>query len=285
MNFDGILLVDKPKGWSSFDVVAKVRGTLRTELRTLHERRGFCMEMRGKDGASSGANRTGTYGERATKLPDAAMRSKESGVVRPTNEQAFRCKCRVKVGHTGTLDPLATGLMVIVAGSYCKRAGEFSKLDKTYEVTMKLGETSSTGDEEGEKTKVEDRIVEPQELTDVLLSFVGKSMQTPPAYSAIKINGQRAYKLARAGKEVVIEPRQIEIYEIAKISYIYPHVTFTTSVSSGTYIRSLVEDIGKKLGTGAYMSDLRRTKVGIFKIQDAIMVEDVSYSSIITLQK
>lgn len=217
MAMDGILLVDKPAGWSSFDVVAKVRGQIK----------------------------------------------RETGLKKP------------KVGHTGTLDPLATGLMVVVVGSYCKRAGEFSKLDKTYETTMTLGQTSTTGDNEGEKTVVSDRIPTKEEVVAALEAFRGEISQVPPVYSAIKVNGQRAYKLAREGKKVVIEPRQVTIYDIRLDSYAYPEVKFTVSVSSGTYIRSLVEDIGKHLRTGAYMSGLRRTIVGQFDIGDAASVDNL----------
>lgn len=187
---------------------------------------------------------------------------------------------KIKVGHTGTLDPLATGLMIIVVGSYCKRASEFSKLDKTYEVTMKLGETSTTGDEEGVKTKVQSSKFKIQEIEEVLQKFVGEIMQVPPAYSAIKVDGQRAYKLARAGKEVKLEPRKVTIYSIKLIDYSYPLVKFTAKVSSGTYIRSLVEDIGQKLGTGAYMSALRRTEVGKFNINQAIEIPKISIDKI-----
>lgn len=176
---------------------------------------------------------------------------------------------KVKVGHTGTLDPLATGLLVLVVGKYTKKVPELSKVDKTYEVTMKLGEVSTTGDEEGEKTKVSDQEPSLEEVQAALEHFVGEIEQIPPAYSAVKVNGQRAYKLARAGKEVVIEPRKVTIYDISDITYQYPTVKFTTKVSSGTYIRTLVEDFGKKLGTGAYMTDLRRTEVGNFSVRDA----------------
>lgn len=212
---NGIILIDKPTSWTSFDVVAKVRGIIRHE----------------------------------------------TGLKKP------------KVGHTGTLDPLATGLMVVVVGSYCKRASEFSKLDKTYQVTMKLGQTSTTGDEEGEKIEGRSWKVEDSELQAALKKFKGEIMQTPPAYSAIKVDGQRAYKLARAGKEVKLEPRKVTIYDINNCTYAYPEVTFTTKVSSGTYIRSLVQDIGESLGTGAYMSGLRRTQVGTFDIKDAITMD------------
>ncbi len=218
---DGILLVDKPSGWTSFDVVAKIRGILR-----------------------------------------------QDGITRP------------KVGHTGTLDPLATGLLVIVLGNYCKRAQEFTKLDKTYEVTMKLGMTSLTGDEEGNKTKISDAQPSNQEILDVMTKFEGKIRQVPPAYSAIKINGQRAYKLARAGKEVELESREVEIYSIQTIVYSYPEVKFTTEVSSGTYIRTLVEDIGEKLGTGAYTSALRRTKINGFDINNALPVQELIPGSV-----
>ncbi len=214
---NGILLVDKPSGWTSFDVVAKVRGIVR----------------------------------------------RETGLKKP------------KVGHTGTLDPLATGLLVLVVGSYTKRVPELTKLDKTYEVSMTLGQVSTTGDEEGEKTAISDRMPQEVDIQQCLQNLEGEMEQTPPIFSAIKVNGQRAYKLARAGKPVVIEPRKVEIYSITDVEYTYPLVKFTTEVSSGTYIRTLVEDIGKQLDVGAYMSGLRRTKVGDFNIIGAQTVDDL----------
>ncbi|MCA9331354.1 tRNA pseudouridine(55) synthase TruB [Candidatus Saccharibacteria bacterium] len=214
---NGILLVDKPSGWTSFDVVAKVRGIVR----------------------------------------------RQTGLKKP------------KVGHTGTLDPLATGLLVLVVGSYTKRVPELTKLDKTYEVSMTLGQVSTTGDEEGEKTAISDRMPQEVDIQQCLQNLEGEMEQTPPIFSAIKVNGQRAYKLARAGKPVVIEPRKVEIYSITDVEYTYPLVKFTTEVSSGTYIRTLVEDIGKQLDVGAYMSGLRRTKVGDFNIIGAQTVDDL----------
>ncbi len=187
---------------------------------------------------------------------------------------------KIRVGHAGTLDPLATGLLVILVGSYCKRASEFSKLDKVYEVTMKLGQTSTTGDEEGEKTHVSDENPSTILVEQAIAHSIGEIMQVPPAYSAIKVNGQRAYKLAREGKEVILEPRKVTIYSISDVSYAYPKVKFTTKVSSGTYIRSLVDDIGKQLGTGAYMSDLRRTQVGKFSLDQAVEISDLPPSTI-----
>lgn len=223
---DGLLLIDKPSGWTSFDIVAKVRGLVKQELRT------------------------------------------------PSP--------KVKVGHTGTLDPLATGLLVLTLGSYCKRAQEFSKLDKVYEVTMKLGETSTTGDDEGEKTTISTQQPSEDELKRAIEQFVGEIMQTPPAFSAIKINGQRAYKLAREGKAPQLEPRKVTIYSINSVQYDYPFVQFTAKVSSGTYIRSLVEDIGKKLGTGAYMSALNRTEIGEFNLKDAQQIAETDFSKTLT---
>ncbi len=221
MNLDGLLVVDKPQGWSSFDVVAKVRGTLKRET--------------GK---------------------------------------------KIKVGHTGTLDPLATGLMIIVIGSYCKRAAEFSKLDKTYEVITKLGVTSTTGDEEGEKKVTSSTQPEEAEIAYVLKSFEGDSMQVPPIFSAIKIDGKRAYKMAREGKTVEMQPRPVHISNIELTNYNYPCVMFTADVGSGTYIRSLVQDIGEKLQTGAYMTDLRRTIVGDFTLSNSVKLDDIDYQQI-----
>ena len=208
-------MVDKPKGWTSFDVVAKVRGAL-----------------------------------------------KQSGVVKP------------KVGHTGTLDPLATGLLVLVLGNYTKRASEYSKLDKTYDAELFLGKNSSTGDEEGEKKLISDLVPSSKEVKEVLKQFVGKIEQTPPAHSAIKIGGQRAYKLARQGKEITIEPRKITIYKLKLTDYKYPIVKLTAHVSSGTYIRSLAQDIGQQLGIGAYLTELKRTQVGKYSVEEAIKPND-----------
>jgi tRNA pseudouridine55 synthase len=210
MNLDGILLIDKPAGWTSHDVVAKIRSLLK----------------------------------------------KETGQ-------------KVKVGHAGTLDPAAMGLLVILVGSYCKRAGEFSKLDKTYEAELILGKVSTTGDSEGEITEKSAKKPSKEAIEQVLNGFTGEIQQTPHKFSAMKVGGQRAYKLARADKEVVLEPRKVTIHGIEDVKYIYPKLNFTTEVSSGTYIRSLAEDIGEKLGTGAYLSALRRTKIGNFDIKDS----------------
>jgi tRNA pseudouridine55 synthase len=213
---NGILLFDKPAGWTSHDVVAKVRNILKNE--------------------------TGQ---------------------------------KIKVGHTGTLDPFATGLLILMVGSYTKRAEEFSKLDKTYEAEIILGSISSTGDPEGEITEKSSYKPEPEEIQKILEQFTGEIQQTPHKFSAIKIDGQRAYKLARAGKEVELEPRKVTIHNLRLTDYKYPKLKVTAEVSSGTYIRSLAEDIGEKLGTGAYLSLLRRTQVGKFKVENALTFDDL----------
>lgn len=213
METNGILLVDKPAGWTSFDVVARLRG-----------------------------------------------------VVKQATGQ------KTKVGHTGTLDPLATGLLLIVFGSYCRRASEYSGLDKTYEVTMKLGETSSTGDAEGVKSEISNVKPDDRIIAETLESFLGESEQIPPNFSAVKVGGKRAYKLARDGRSMALEPRKINIFSINAVEYEYPYISFTAEVSSGTYIRSLVDDIGKKLSTGAYLYKLRRSRVGAFDVANALKV-------------
>ncbi len=146
---------------------------------------------------------------------------------------------------------------------------------------MKLGEVSATGDAEGDIKAVSNRQPTRQEVQTTLQSFVGEDMQTPPAYSALKINGQPAYKLVRAGQDVVLDPRPVTIHSINVTKYDYPFVEFTTEVSSGTYIRSLVSDAGDKLGTGAYMSGLRRTEVGSFRLNNACLVADTSIAKLI----
>ena len=161
---EGVLLVDKPKGWTSFDVVNYVRRRV--------------AEAEGK---------------------------------KPKN---------CKVGHTGTLDPLATGLLVILVGkNYTRRAQEMMKQDKTYEVTMKLGQTSATGDEEGEKTVITSVQPEKETIAAALQKYTGEIMQTPPTFSAMKIDGKRAYELAREGKEVKLEPRLVTIHSISLTDY------------------------------------------------------------------
>lgn len=212
---DQIILIDKPKGKTSFYAVAKVRGYLKR-----------------------------VFGR------------------------------KIKVGHTGTLDPFATGLLILLTGKNTKKSSEFLKLDKVYEAKIKLGFTSSTGDSEGEIILKNDRIVDFSEIKNVLDDFIGEVEQRPPKFSAIKINGERAYKLARKGAEFEMPLRKVKIYKLEILNYEYPFLEIRCFVSSGTYIRTLAEDIGEALGVGAYCEELRRIKVGEYDVKDAKKLED-----------
>lgn len=182
---------------------------------------------------------------------------------------------KVKVGHTGTLDPFATGLMILVVGKECKNAGAYSKLDKTYEATIELGVTSTTGDPEGELTPGDDLQPTREEIETALGAFRGEITQVPPSFSAIKVNGQRAYKLAHKGEIVKMPSRQVIIHSLELVDYGYPHLKIRTHVSSGTYIRTLAEDIGKALKTGAYCTQLRRTSIAEWSVAKAASLESL----------
>lgn len=184
---------------------------------------------------------------------------------------------KVKVGHAGTLDPFATGLLLVLVGKATKRATEFLKLDKEYVATVRLGAVSSTGDLEGEITVFSDEVTLPssEEVGEVVRRFTGEIEQTVPRYSAVSINGQRAYKLARAGKVVEMPRRKVKIYELEILRYEWPELEIRCKVSSGTYIRALGEDIGKALGVGGYLTALRRTQVGKYRIEEAKKVEEL----------
>ncbi len=176
---------------------------------------------------------------------------------------------KVKLGHTGTLDPFATGLLILLSGKMTKRSNDFLRHNKTYEATIHLGATSTTGDPEGEITPVSDLEPSLEDIKSVLTKFTGTITQTPPKYSAIKINGERAYKLARAGQDFEVPSREVTIYNTDIIKYTYPELIIKTDVSSGTYIRTLAEDIGNALHTGAYLTALRRTRIGDYSVADA----------------
>jgi tRNA pseudouridine55 synthase len=179
-----------------------------------------------------------------------------------------------KVGHAGTLDPEAEGLLVVLLGKeYTKQAEKYSKLDKTYEFEIKLGEASTTDDEEGDKTKVSGLMPTKAEIIKALSNYEGEIKQTPPVYSAIKIDGQRAYKRARNGEEVKMPTRKVNIKSIELLDYKYPFASIKADVSSGTYIRSLARSIGEDLKTGAYCTKIVRTRVGEFSLDDALAVD------------
>ena len=195
-------------------------------------------------------------------------------VARVRRKLRDRFNKKVKVGHTGTLDPFATGLLIILAGRATKKSDEFLKKDKEYEATVYLGKTSTTGDIEGEITETSKKVPTRAEVEAACEKFVGEIEQTVPAYSAVKINGERAYKLARKGEEVEMPTRKVTIYALDILSYDYPELKIRTHVSSGTYIRTLGEDIGKALGTGAYLTALRRTKIADYDVKDALKLDD-----------
>ena len=186
---------------------------------------------------------------------------------------------KIKVGHTGTLDPFATGLLILLSGKATKLSNQFLKLDKWYEATLCLGKTSTTGDPEGVITEVNvDRQPSYSDIEKILPDFLGNIKQTVPIFSAVKINGKRAYQLARQGQKVEMPTREIEIYELEILSYHFPALVIRTHVSSGTYIRTLGEDLGQALGVGAYLTALRRTKVGNFDLNNAKKLTDFDIS-------
>ncbi len=221
----GVLLVNKPINWTSFDAVNYIRKII-----------------------SSNYN------------------------LKPKN---------IKVGHSGTLDPLATGLLIILIGKeYTSRASEFIKNDKIYDVSLKLGYRSDSYDLETNLIQVSNYIPTNDQMNKTINMHVGKISQLPPIYSAKKIDGKRLYEFARKNQKPIIKPQQIEIYWIKKIKYQYPYLEFSVKVSSGTYIRSLVSDIGKTLKTGAVMTKLERTRIGEYSLKDSVDIEGLNFEII-----
>ena len=187
-----------------------------------------------------------------------------------------------KVGHTGTLDPNATGVLPILVGKATKISKYLIEHDKTYIATIKLGEKTDTGDSEGQV--IEEKLVptdlKEEDINNTLQSFLGKQKQVPPMYSAIKINGKKLYEYAREGKEVKLEAREVEIYKIQLLEYKNSKIKFEVECSKGTYIRTLCEDIAKKLGTVGYMEELQRIKVNNFKIEDSVLLDDIALENV-----
>ncbi|MBL7021935.1 tRNA pseudouridine(55) synthase TruB [Patescibacteria group bacterium] len=182
-----------------------------------------------------------------------------------------------KIGHAGTLDPIATGLLIVAIGrDATKHIDEYMKMDKVYIVKAKLGEESDTYDTEGEIIINDSDKIEEKKLIDVINEYIGETEQIPPMYSAKKIKGKKLYELARQGKEVEREPVKIHINNIELINYEYPWFEMKVDCGSGTYIRSLVHDIGKDLNTGAVMYELRRMSIGEFNIKKAVQIEQLN---------
>ncbi len=205
-----VLLVDKPLGWTSFDVVAKLRN-------------------------------------------------------------ATRCS---KIGHAGTLDPLATGLLILCTGKKTKEIEQIQNADKVYEAAIRLGYTTPSYDAEFEPVPAGDvSTVTREMLLAAMQKFVGQIQQTPPAFSAIKVQGKRAYASARAGKAVELKPRTLTIHAFDLLSFDGEVLTARIHCQKGTYVRSLAHDLGQALGVGGYLAALRRTHIGTYAVQDARTVE------------
>lgn len=218
---DGILVIDKPVGITSHDVVAKARKILGTK----------------------------------------------------------------KIGHTGTLDPLATGVLVLCVDKATKLVENLTCDDKIYEVEMKFGIKTDTADITGNIIEEKDFKINEKNLETVIQSLVGKQKQLPPMYSAIKINGKKLYEYARDGVEVERATRDIEIFEISKVLFDGEVLKYTIHCSKGTYVRTVCEEIAEKLGTVGTMTNLRRIKSGKFSVSEACKLEEISKDKIITIDK
>lgn len=182
-----------------------------------------------------------------------------------------------KMGHAGTLDPLATGLLILCSGKMTKQIAEIQAGEKEYTGTFTLGATTPSFDLETEVSNASDYSFVTEDLIkQTAKSFIGRQQQLPPAYSAVKVNGRRAYESARKGKEIVISHKEIEIKEFEITGIELPQVHFKIVCSKGTYIRTIANDFGKKLGCGAYLSSLCRTRIGEYLLKDALRIEDLA---------
>jgi tRNA pseudouridine55 synthase len=214
-----VLLVDKALGWTSFDVVNKIRHSLR---------------------------------------------------------HRFQIK-KIKVGHAGTLDPLATGLLVVCIGKATKRMDELMGLDKEYLADIRFGGTTPTFDKEMpvDREYPWEHITK-QKLNDVLTGYIGIQEQTPPDYSAVRVEGKKAYERARKGQRFAMKSRQIRLYELEMINIDLPDISLRIRCSKGTYIRALARDLGLAMGSGAYLTALQRTAIGNYTLSKAQSIEDVA---------
>jgi tRNA pseudouridine55 synthase len=200
---------------------------------------------------------------------------KPTGLTSARVVEQIKKKFKVKAGHTGTLDPLATGLLIVLTGKFTKNASLFLKLDKAYEVKAVLGIETDTFDSEGTVLRQYDTEVTREELERVLKEFSGDIWQTPPPFSAKKMAGQKAYQLARRGVSVDLPPGKVVIHSLELKEFQFPYFTLACEVSTGFYVRSLVHDIGKKVGMGATVVGVRRTRVGPYHVEQAKSLEDI----------
>jgi tRNA pseudouridine55 synthase len=176
-----------------------------------------------------------------------------------------------RAGHTGTLDPRASGVLVVLIGPAVRLSEYVSASDKRYQATIELGSSTDTFDSEGRVTQTASAIhVTEEQFDDILQQFVGEIEQVPPPYSAVKVKGRKAYEMAREGEEVNLEPRMINVYSLEVLEWDPPEAVVDVYCSSGTYVRSLANDLGNALGTGAHLVGLRRTKSGRFTLRDAV---------------
>jgi len=182
-----------------------------------------------------------------------------------------------KIGHAGTLDPFANGLLILAIGrESTKKISQFVKKDKEYIAKLILGKNTNTYDKEGEIKQISNKIPSISEIKNTLSLFIGEQTQIPPMFSAKKVSGQKLYELARKGIEIERAPSNINVYTLEMISYNYPELEIKTRVSSGTYIRSLAFDIGEKLRTGAYLDTLSRTKIEKYDLKNSKKIKDLS---------
>lgn len=206
----------------------------------------------------------------------------------------IRNRLQVKVGHTGTLDPKATGVLVLCLGKATKKAMEITATDKEYIAEITLGATSTTDDTEGDIERTQEsgpayrtgrlrNQLGIDDIQNVLSLFTGTFDQMPPDFSAIKVKGKRAYKAARAGKPIKLEPRSVIVHKIELLEYKWPVLKLKIRCGKGFYVRALARDIGQKLEVGGYLSTLQRTRVGHFSIDGAITIEEVDESKLIPI--
>jgi tRNA pseudouridine55 synthase len=188
-----------------------------------------------------------------------------------------------KCGHAGTLDPMATGVLLVAVGPATRLISLLQEGRKTYRAEFTLGQTSDTDDSTGQIRLHDSTPVTLNQILAALPRFLGRIQQTPPAFSAVHVDGQRAYAIARRGEEVILQPKEVEIRDIRVLDYCWPHLRLAIDCGSGTYIRSIARDLGQLLGCGALMSELVRTAVGPFTLQQAVLVDQLYAESIASL--
>jgi tRNA pseudouridine55 synthase len=191
-----------------------------------------------------------------------------------TNRVKRLLERQTKIGHAGTLDPFATGVLLLLIGNATKASQSLMNLPKRYEATIKLGATTATDDPESPEIPFPGaKRVSAEEIDQAVAGFAGIISQRPPAFSALKVSGKPAYKLARQGRPVELEPRQVRIDAIEIVSWDWPLLKVRIDCGRGTYVRALARDLGEKLKTGGYLTELRRTRIGAFDIADAVGLE------------